>query len=437
MMPIPSRAGSFRAALTNVIAAACLLASVTRVAAAQAAEPAAVFLTWTGDPTTTVTVDWHLLPGANLPCVEIRGPGLDGWVSREGRSFSFPYSTRTVRRAELAGLEPDASYEIRFGDGTRSYRYRTMPRTLTRSVRFATGGDTRFAEDDFGRMNRVVAKYDLDFVVFGGDLSYANGDPRSADRKEQWFETITRTLVTADGRLIPALVAIGNHEVFSARRFDDAPGTADSLLRAYRIADGDSPYYTALFAQPRNHKYGVVDFGSYLSIILLNTGHTAAVESVQTAWLDSVLSARERVPHVFPVYHVPAYPSVRSFDGATSRLVRENWVPLSERSGVRLAFENHDHAYKRTMPLRAGKRDPGGIVFMGDGSWGVGVRDIGRDHKEPAWYLEVAKSSNNGIIVTIDGERRYTTVVDGDGAVIDEYAAPVTPTAPAAAGSGR
>ncbi|HEX3159475.1 MAG TPA: metallophosphoesterase family protein [Gemmatimonadaceae bacterium] len=411
-----------------------LLASVTNVAAGQRTDPAAVFLTWTGDPTSTVTVDWHLLPGADLPRVEIRGPGLDGWVSREGQSFPFPHSTRTVRRAELSGLRPDATYEIRFGDGTRRYRYRTMPARLTRSVRFAAGGDTRFAEEDFGRMNRVVAKYDLDFVVFGGDLSYANGDPRAVSRKEQWFETLTRTLVTADGRLIPALVGIGNHEVFSAKRFDDLPAQRDSLLRAYGLADGDSPYYTALFAQPRNHKYGVVDFGRYLSIVLLNTGHTFPVAGEQTAWLDTVLTARTAVPHVFPVYHVPAYPSVRSFDGATSRLVREHWVPLFEKHGVRLAFENHDHVYKRTIPLRQGKRDPNGIVFVGDGSWGVGPREIGRDHevKGPAWYMETAISTNHGIIVTIDAERRYLSVVDADGNVIDEYAASLESRAPAA-----
>jgi hypothetical protein len=33
-------------------------------------DPAAVFLTWSGDPTTTVTVDWHLLPGAEQRIIE-------------------------------------------------------------------------------------------------------------------------------------------------------------------------------------------------------------------------------------------------------------------------------------------------------------------------------------------------------------------------------
>jgi hypothetical protein len=413
-----------------VLAALLLVVSVATAAAAQGVGPAAVFLTWSSDPTTTVTVDWHLLPGTDAPHVEIRGPGLKGWVSREGRAFPFPFSSRTVRRAELTGLQPDAIYEIRFGEGSRSYRYRTMPARMTRSVRFAEGGDTRFAEDDFGRMNRVVAKYDLDFVVFGGDLSYANGDPRNVRREEQWFETIARTLVTADGRLIPALVAIGNHEVFSARRLDGAPVNKDSLLKAYGIADGDAPYYNALFAQPRNHRYGVVDFGNYLSIVLLNTGHTADVAGDQTVWLDSILAARASVPHVFPVYHVPAYPSVRKFEGATSQLVREHWVPLFERSGVRLVFEHHDHAYKRTVPLLRGQRDPNGIVYVGDGAWGTGPRQISRDQQGRPWYLDVAKSTRYGIIVTVDDERRHLTVVDGDGAVIDEYTASIRSSAP-------
>lgn len=79
-----------------------------------------------------------------------------------------------------------------------------------------------------------------------------------------------------------------------------------------------------------------------------------------------------QIPHVFPVYHVPAFPSVRSFSNQTSAAIRRNWVPLFERFGIKVAFEHHDHAYKRTVPIREEAIDPErGIVYFGDGAWGA------------------------------------------------------------------
>lgn len=381
--------------------------------------PAAIFVTWNGDPTTTVSVDWHLAAGTDLPAVEIRGPGLAGWKRVEGAPFAFPFSTRTVRRAQIDGLHPGSTYELRVGGG-RTYRYRTMPATLSRPVRFATGGDTRADSAAFGPMNRVAAARDVDFVLFGGDLAYSNGDPRLVDREAAWYETVTKTLVTAEGRLIPVIAAIGNHEVFSSR---DTSAATRQMMRETGVKLGDAPYYTALHAHARDRRYDVVDVGNYLSLVLLNTNHTAPVAGAQAEWLREVLDARAAVPHVFPVYHVPGYPSVRAFGGSTSAQVREHWAPLFERAGLRVAFENHDHAYKRTYPIRAGRRDSSGVVYIGDGSWGAGPREIGRDHQQPAWYLERTLSVNHGIIVTLDGETQRLEVLDAAGRLVDAHTA--------------
>jgi len=169
------------------------------------------------------------------------------------------------------------------------------------------------------------------------------------------------------------------------------------------------------------------------SLVLLNTGHTATVQGAQTEWLQGVLAARPTVPFVFPVYHVPGYPSVRSFAGNTSVLVREHWVPLFERFGVRVAFENHDHAYKRTYPIRAGRRDSTGVVYIGDGAWGAVPRPIGREHTEPAWYLETAKSVNHAIFVTLDTRAARFEMVDTAGVRFDSHRARARCAAPAAA----
>lgn len=387
-------------------------------AAGQAVKPAAILLTWRNDPSTTVVVDWHMLPGTDAGRVEYRPVGAKNWASKAGEGFGFPFSERTVRRAELTGLIADTTYELRFGNGSQIYKYRTMPQTASRPIRFAVGGDTQASEESFGVMNRTIAKLDVDFVAFGGDLAYSNGNPSQVEREQMWYETITKTLITDDNRLIPVLPAIGNHEVFSPELNESQ---AASVFRRHGLKKGESPYYSALIAQPEQ-PYRAVDFGDYLSFLLLDSNHTRPVAGEQATWLAETLAKRETIPHVFPIYHVPGYPSVRKFEGGTSVQVREHWVPLFEKHGVRLVFENHDHVYKRTYPLLGNKRDPNGIVYLGDGAWGAGPREVARDHVDKnVWYLEKAVPSNHAILVTLDQGTAAVRVIDREGRVLDEY----------------
>ena len=426
--PFTRRVAHASARLVLALLAGTSIAGAQQQRSATAIAPAAVFVTWNGDPTTTVSVDWHLVADTDIPAVEVRGPGLARWTRYEGSTIAFPFSSRTVRRARIDGLRPGSVYELRLGDAA-SYKYRTMPARLTRPIRFAAGGDTQAGETTFGPMNRIAASRDVDFVLLGGDLAYSNGDPRLVAREESWYETITRTLVTRDRRLIPVIAAIGNHEVFSSR--DTSESTARTM-RETGVRLGDAPYYTALHAHARTRQYSVIDVGDYLSLVLLNTGHTAAVQGAQTEWLQETLRQRPTVPYVFPIYHVPGYPSVRVFEGSTSVLVREHWAPLFERFGVRVAFENHDHAYKRTVPIRGGRRDSTGVVYIGDGAWGAVPRPIGREHTEPAWYLETAKSTNHAIFVTLSTRAARFEMVDTTGVRFDTHRARARCVAPLA-----
>jgi acid phosphatase type 7 len=381
-----------------------------------AVSPKAIFTTWDGDPTTTVAIDWHLEAGTDLAALRIRGPGTRGWQSVSGTPIVFPHSDRTVRRARIAGLRPDATYEVRIGN-SRTYSYRTMPATLTRPIRFATGGDTQSDDKRFGTTNRMVAAKDVDFVLIGGDLSYSNGDPRLVKREQEWFETITNSLVTPSGRLIPLIAAIGNHEVFSTR---DTAATFKKMVDSTGVELGRATYYRALHAHVRDPQYGAIDVGDYLSLFLLNSDHSSPVIGAQTEWLRKSLAQRANVPFAFPVYHVPAYPSVRAFTGTTSARIRQHWVPLFENTGIRLAFENHDHAYKRSVPLRNGQRDSSGVIFMGDGAWGAGPRVIGRDSQNtPEWYLERYESMNHAIFVTLTAGSSRVEVYTSEGTLLD------------------
>jgi 3',5'-cyclic AMP phosphodiesterase CpdA len=312
-----------------------------------------------------------------------------------------------------------------------------MPVALTRPVRFATGGDTQADDKRFGTTNRMVVAKDVDFVVIGGDLAYSNGDPRLVRREEEWFETVSNTLVTGDGRLIPLIAATGNHEVFSSR---DTTEAFRRMIDSTGVELGRATYYRALHAHVRDPQYGAIDVGDYLSLFLLNTDHSSPVAGAQSRWLAQALSQRAGVPFLFPIYHVPAYPSVRAYSGTTSARIRQHWVPLFEQAGVRLAFENHDHAYKRSVPLREGRRDSTGVIYMGDGAWGAGPRMIGRDNQEKAeWYLERYQSVNHAIVVTLTPGRSRLEVFTSEGALLDSLTVPArrSGAAPVVGSAGR
>src|SRR5437588_9672551 len=141
---------------------------------------------------------------------------------------------------------------------------------------------------------------------------------------ERWYDFFDSWFNKArapDGRLIPMLVTIGNHEVtgFWGQPPEKAAG------------------YYALFAMPGPRGYNCLDFGNYLSLLLLDSGITHPIEGAQADWLKKALAKRRWVPHLFPVYHIPAYPSARPESGGEngdySERIRELWCPLFERYG--------------------------------------------------------------------------------------------------------
>ncbi|HZY31932.1 MAG TPA: hypothetical protein VFF86_09870 [Candidatus Methylomirabilis sp.] len=82
--------------------------------------------------------------------------------------------------------------------------------------------------------------------------------------------------------------------------------------------------------------------------------------------------------------------------------------------GVDVAFEHHDHIYKRTHPIRADKVDPRGVVYLGGGAWGV----VPRKPLEK-WYLAKTVSTLHFVLVTIDAQGRSFLAIDSKGQVID------------------
>lgn len=380
------------------------------------AGPPALYLTWQRDPTTTMTVHWHTDHADDPSVIRYRPTDGTAWATAEGTKEPFPYTARWIHTVELTGLTPDTRYAFRRADADRVYEFVTMPQELEKPLRFVQGGDVYHEVEWMDAMNQRAAALDPAFIVIGGDLAYADGSPELVDRWHAYFESMYNHLVTDDGRMIPTVNAIGNHEMqghFLHWRddYEEGPEWRE------RVA----PFFTKLFAFPGHPGYRTLDFGNYLSLVVLDTMHLNFIKGDQLEWLKAVLDDRAEYPHLFPIYHVPIYPSHRNPDDYVSREMRAHWAPLFEAAGVRLAFEHHDHAFKVTHPIRNGAIHPDGIVYVGDGAWGVRTREVQKDR----WYLRTAASERHLYEVVLEPDRRSVRAFTADGRLLHEFEQPV------------
>ena len=258
-------------------------------------QPNTLFLTWQRDPTTTMTIQWIGVRGetddTTIRYVAAPLTPLDVWQTQATEARPYPLSDLKVFRAELTGLRPGTDYQFRIGKQSPAYRFRTMPAKATDTIHFISGGDCGVNAHTVAN-NIQAARQDPMFAVIGGDLGYDNG--KSVATSLAFLRNYSRHMVGRDGRLIPMVACIGNHEVDGG----------------YNKPRAKAPFFFALFDGLFSEtSFATLDFGDYLSLVLLDTGHTAPIGGAQADWLETTLKARAEHPNVMVVNHVPAYPS--------------------------------------------------------------------------------------------------------------------------------
>ena len=400
-MPAVNRR-SFLGTSVSGLAALVGAPALVRAGADSGARPDTLFLTWQRDPTTTMTVQW-VGTGSSAPDVYVSALNGSTWTAAHAESRSFPLTDLRVYRAELTGLAPGTEYQFRIGTQPAVYRFHTMPAKATDAVSFVSGGDCG-VNPHAAASNLLAAKQEPHFAVIGGDLAYDNGN--SPQTMLGFLRNYSRQMHDSDGRLIPLLACIGNHEV----------------IGGYSKSRDDAPLFLALFdGLFHDTTYAALDFGDYLSLVLLDTDHVAPVEGAQTDWLGRALSARQDRPHLIVANHVPAYPSYRAPDGSdgTGAGNRKHWCPLFEDYGVDAVLEHHDHTFKRTHPLTGGLRDKYGVPYLGDGSWGQ-LRAPNTPEKRP--YLAAVGQAYHMTVHKLEGEQRYHVALEEGGKLADVYA---------------
>jgi len=389
---------------------AILLVALSSVIALDAAAaPRHVYLTWQGDTSRTITVNFQTTGPAAVSTVYYDTKPRHGHRAEYrhmavGNSHEFAGlpEERRVHWVELEGLAPGETYYFTAGNPehgfTRERKFRTMPSGSQR-VRFVTGGDMGISEDA-ALLLQQAAKLSPAFGVVGGDLAYANDALTNYTKWDAWIDHWQTNMVTPAGYTIPMVLAIGNHEVRGGMTLTNAR------------------FYFQYFAQNHERSYYSRTFGQNLVMLLLDSGHISPHDGEQAAWLDAQLTAHRDKPHKFAVYHVPLYPSHRAYDGGSSVAGRKSWLPIFDQHRLTAAFENHDHTFKRTLPLRENKPDPGGTLYLGDGCWGMPARTV--DAKR-SWYEAKAASIQHFWCVDVSRNRVEYRAINKEGKVFDVY----------------
>lgn len=334
------------------------------------ADPLSVYLTWQQEKTwDNITINHVSDDSSPVKLYLIKaGNGQSKARKYEIKAERLPGNLGYIHRFEVLNLYPDTIYRIKFEYSNSRFssekKFRTLPQTG--AIKFLQGGDMG-TSDNTVEVPRLALKKKPHVVMMGGDLAYANGEAKNAKYWKKWLKGLNEIITSEDGYLVPVVAALGNHEVSKAKK---------------------APFFFSLFKQNNDKPYFARIFSDHTLFLVLDSGFYVSHKS-QVPWMQKKLKQYAAFKNKVAMYHAPLYPSHRSFYDHYAKLGRKAWLSVFDEHHLTLAFENHDHAVKRTNMMIAGKSvSEGGTVFIGDGCWGRWPRDVVPNR----YYLKKAKS---------------------------------------------
>lgn len=200
---------------------------------------------------------------------------------------------------------------------------------------FAFCGDPHMrAESDgcFGDLDRAIRENKINFVVFGGDLTYLG-------RESEYRNFVDHV----NALTAPSYAALGNHDLYN----------------------GGWSYYWR-YLGPSSYSF----YGGNAKFIVIDTAGSEIGEK-QMEWIRNQLKSN-RQPLLFVVSHTPVYGgSHDNYDFPKSE-ERTELVNLFEKYEVDYVLEGHYHSYVDIMQ--------NGVRYITSGSFSDGLLDSGERH---------------------------------------------------------
>jgi len=280
-----------------------------------------------------------------------------------------------TRFADISGLQPGTNYYFIIKDISgisKRYWFKTAP-GKPEPFTFVAGGDTKSLGEalEAGRAsNRLVAKLRPLFVMFNGDFTSGNGT--NPDNWKIWLDDWQDLTTCADGRMIPIIPVMGNHENGNKRNLNiifNAP---------YQYNDTSHIYYSLNVG------------GKLMHITALNT--EIRTDSLQKKWLVQDLKAHSDFHFKVAAYHKPLFPHTQG--KRENPVIYKSWANTFYKYGLDLSFDADSHMHKITFPVKPDsshaadmgfvRDDENGTMYIGEGSWGATPRE---NNDDKSWTL--------------------------------------------------
>lgn len=296
-----------------------------------AQEPRQIILTWQDDPQTTMTITWRTDYEGEKSMAYFSSDdslAIDSYKYQEAETFTLYSNEGTaawLHSVELTGLNPGETYwTVVQTDEHKSekFSFRTAP-DEPKDLVFVAGSDLQLGIDIGREIHKKAIQEDPEFVLFSGDLI---NEALSEFEWDRWLDAWDELMITEEGRRIPILPSMGNHEV----------------VGAYGGTKELAPFYYNRFVLPGIENYYVLQYGPDLTIITLDSDHSSPIDGEQLSWLESTLKEYQDRKWIIAQHHVPAL---------TDEVIRNFWVPLYEEYKVDLVHNGHAHVFRRSVPV--------------------------------------------------------------------------------------
>ena len=299
-------------------------------------KPRQIVLTYQNNPQTNITITWRTDQKGEKSIALFSsdsGVELQEYAQKDAETYTFKETKAWIHSVELTNLVPEETYWIVLqtdDQKSKKFNFRTAP-TQPHNITFIMGADAQHLRTEMPIIRQVIgtaAKENPDFFIYSGDFVNAE---LSEYEWDLFFDLADELLITDEGRRIPIVPAIGNHEVVNGYG-------GDQTL---------APFYYQRFKLPEPKNYYSILYNQDLLIISLDSNHSSPIAGVQAAWLKNTLERYKDAKWKIVQYHDGAW------WGNESMYVkmRAFWIPLFEKYGVTLVHNGHSHSYKRTAQI--------------------------------------------------------------------------------------
>ena len=374
-----------------------LIGAFRKTATPSSNQPDQIMLTWSGDPKTTIDVQWRTNSSVEKGLVKYWQSGSRDTLTTNASAYKMEdrllQNDRFVQRftGNLTNLKPGTTYSYKVGTQSGNWSETTDFKTESgekEGFSFIWFGDTHHSKIWGDMAQKAFQRHpDAAFYSIAGDLV------STGLHRNEWDE-----LWSYPGK------------VFNYKPLMPVPGNHDSQ-------DGlGAGMYQEMFSLPKNGPKNLPEemtySFNYQDALFMMIDCTLPV-SAQTDWIEAQLK-NSKAKWKFVMFHFPPYNFVEPYDD-----IRKEWCSLFDKYHVDMVMNGHMHYYLRTKPMFNGKA----VLSPANGTiYTMSISIPGKQEEWPAEDYAVVRYPDGPLYqhISIVGNKLVYKCLDPDGKVKDE-----------------